>query len=985
MIIDEAHYFRNKNGDSLRVNAASEFFGDPADESVIPIARRVMLMTATPNHSSSGDIANIVSYFTNRFEGKGYHAILEAICIRRLRRLSEHGFNKYNYRNEIPRESSFKENPLGEIFFGLYQHELAKELNRKKQERGRGRGGLQMMKYLEGVEFIPFEKKENKDEESDKESTGISTDFFSGSDAEMLLQISTKFNDVFGTAPGHPKYNKLVEDLTTHHQDEKAVVFVRRIPSVIEISKRVIDFYDKKMWAGFKDFAIGEIPFEKLDRSRFKKASLDDLVVYDEEEPIPGKEEKEGNMPTSKVLNLFKVIKNDKIKSTQASNFRSRFTHSKPSVFAMFFCPGQNYFNQPYETLISYRYELGADKVENYYNSALIHRTKALSTPVSKDIQSSLLSKSPLKTGQEHRKGPIHTLLTIFWTEYLGDDRIPEQAKEQLCSVYNGLSYYEMEALSNFLEKGILLASEGMVWLYRIFLTVQTGDDDGQQTVYFRFTEKVRQEIKGQRVYYQIIESILHFRQIYTKVFSINGDKLLLEETWDSFNNAQPIYPYNADNSSKKILRCFNTPFFPDFLVATSVLQEGVNLQYFCNTIYHYGMAWTPGDNEQRIGRIDRMFGKIERMLEEKRDSNLHIYYPYLKDTIDEEQLARFVKRKYNEEQLIDLGMPVEEKPGYTFEDNDNNAWKGFLRKPAKKEISDPFPVKQEEFLGISPPPFSPGKYSLETFFYSIAKSIAALEQFSPEIFTIDQQNEQRLLVDPFLAGDRRQPVVIELVYDYVGSGYSGNSVYCLRMKTPIASYSKYKQLKGLFYNNAAIQSLYLPGIKLCMDSSQSGGNNWGLYMVSELPLFIKDLSVNPLSTEEIQAAFSSLVQCADKTEVALFGRDIRKEELNLPVALLSAASTSGFRKAQRQKSIHNWKSKGDYFVLQSSFENSSAYHDMEKKSLQLNHDHFYVKTCFEQGQWLQQVAFLTRDAHQEELDLLEKHYKVFISDLNWD
>ena len=49
------------------------------------------------------------------------------------------------------------------------------------------------------------------------------------------------------------------------------------------------------------------------------------------------------------------------------------------------------------------------------------------------------------------------------------------------------------------------------------------------------------------------------------------------------------------------------------------------------------------------------------------------------------------------------------------------------------------------------------------------------------------------------------------------------------------------------------------------------GGNSWGIYMSTELPLFVEDLSVNPLSVEEIQEAFSSLVICADTTESVIF------------------------------------------------------------------------------------------------------------------
>jgi hypothetical protein len=452
----------------------------------------------------------------------------------------------------------------------------------------------------------------------------------------------------------------------------------------------------------------------------------------------------------------------------------------------------------------------------------------------------------------------------------------------------------------------------------------------------------------------------------------------LLEETWDSFNNAQPIYPYNADNSSKKILRCFNTPFFPDILVATSVLQEGVNLQYFCNKIYHYGMAWTPGDNEQRIGRVDRMFGKIERLLEEDEHASLQILYPYLKDSIDEEQLARFVKRKFREEQLIDLGLSFDEGSGFQAEENDNDSWKAFFRKPEKRDILDPFPVDPANFTGIKATLPATRPYSLDPFFASIVSAIKALSDLRPEVFEIDANDDKRILIDPILSNGRKQPVIIELAYDHIGSGYLKRTVYCMRMKTPLAPYVKYRQVRGAFTAGAEMSDLYRPGIRLCLDSAQPSGSHWGLYMSYDLPLFIEDLSVNPLSEEEVQDAFVSLVYCADQLEASIFGRDLKKEELNLPVAPMVGRDASKLRKAKAQSVGGRWKQRGRYYFLEQSLDLSKEVIDKEKHALILNHQSMYVKTYLVGNDWRSQVSLLSSDAFRLELELLEKHHAVF-------
>lgn len=989
VIIDEAHYFRRKDSDSLRVNSAREFFGDPLSNDYNPIASKVLLLTATPNHSSSKDIGNIVSYFSSKYDNTPYKNILDKICVRRLRRLSSKGKNKYNYREETESESSFAGNPLSEMFFALYQHELAKEINITKSSKQSGRGVSRMMKYLEGVEFIPFEKEtqESKsgEEEIDTENKSISTDYTSGSDGQILLKLSKKFREIFNTDPSHPKYEKLVNDLTIKHNGEKAVVFVRRIPSVYEIAKRIIEYYDRNMWQLMNNGNELSLTYEKLDRKSFNKNLLatDDPIIEEDDKELNNQEE-ESKIPSSKVLGLFKIMKNDSVRSTDASNFRLRFTHSKPNIFALFFSPGQDYFNSPYINLNSYRYDVAGEKLENFYNSALIHRTRHLNNDsIAKDILSLLLSKNPLSESDDYKKVHLPTLLTIFWDTIINDNLLSEVEKNDLVNTYNSFSIYEKEAFSNYLEKGTLLASESIVIFYNKFRKITESNPENKPLDnYIIFCEEIKNSLHKLKLYNQIKDSILHFKTIYTKVFSINGEKQLLEESWDSFNNAQPIYPYNADNSNQKVLKSFNTPFYPDMLVATSVLQEGVNLQYFCNTIYHYGMAWTPGDNEQRIGRIDRMFGKIERNLEKDSNSKLNIYYPYLKDTIDEEHLSRFIIRKYKEETLIDQGKAFEEGSDFSLEENETGGWKTFLRKPDTHNFNDPFPVNNNHFEDIKIELVKPVKVTLDKFYNSIINSLIELRDFNSEIFYVNQEDNQKILIDPTINNGRKQPVVIELVYDNIGSGIYNEPIYCLKMKTPLCAVSQYKKLKSKFYSNQNIQKTYLPGIKLCLDPSQTGGSVWGIYMSYELPLFLTSLDKNPLSKEEVKIAFNNLIHCADTTEIEIFNKDLKREELNLPENIILKNSNDNFRNSNKKIVVNNWQINGDYYFLTDCM-NYSKNQDNEKIGFTTNHENLYLKTLPVGFDWFIEVSYNTIDTQREELNLLEKHLEIFINSKN--
>lgn len=991
VVIDEAHYFRHKEGDSFRVNAATRFFGDPSDPCSCPIADKVLLLTATPNHSSSRDILKIVSYFTTRFDTKNYQEILDTLCIRRLRRLGTNSLNKYNYRKEIESESNFNNNPLSELFFALYQHELVKKVNKDEQERKRkGGGSSRMLKYLEGVEFIPTERSTAVNE-GDNEN--LHNDFNVGSDTDILLELSQTYQSIFESTPSHPKYDKLVRDLTENHSEEKALVFVRRIASVHEIARRVLHHHDTQMWKSLAEGDLAKLTLHQLNRETFNRiheAAIDiqddDAAEVDEEyrnEAAPedfGTEKK--NMPSSKVLNLFKVIKNDAVVRTDATNFRLRFNASKPGIYGIFFSLGANYFDAPYRNLISHRFTVGQKQLENYYTSAFKHRSDSISDAVvSKDLQSLLMPKKPLGEG-ESRPQTIETIFTIFWAIYLNDTSIESAEREHLKIAYLELNYYEREALSIFIEKGTLLASEAIVWMYKAFRSLHI-NEESQLAHYMRFVELIKEKLPSTRLYRQMQESILHFKTIYSKVFGINNTKDLIEYSWDSFNNAQPIYPYNADNSSKSVLNSFNTPFYPDILVATSILQEGVNLQYFCKNIYHYGMAWTPGDNEQRIGRIDRMFGKIERDLNHDHKSALPIYYPYLKNTVDEVHLAKFVKKKYREETLIDLGKSFKEEINFSLEDSDHDNWREFLRtEPSTQKINDPYPALKSDFDAIKPIAFTPKSFDPGPIFHSIMNALKELDGYAPDCHFIQQVDQFKVIVDPTLASGRKQPVVIEALFDPVGTGFLGEAVYCLRMKTPLAATSSLRHFRNTFYNDAAIQESYAPGIKLCIDISQTSGSLWGIYVSADLPLFMHHSSENPLSRDEVKHAFKHLIECADLTEQRVFAnQDLQLDALNLVSDRKRIHTDYELRKASK-KYAPSWQISGEHYLLREKLNLSLA--DTVKFSFIENHNNFYVKTIPIHSRkdskhriCSQEVSYLRHDTQKNEIDLLEQHFKV--------
>src|SRR5205823_2995915 len=96
--------------------------------------------------------------------------------------------------------------------------------------------------------------------------------------------------------------------------------------------------------------------------------------------------------------------------------------------------------------------------------------------------------------------------------------------------------------------------------------------------------------------------------------------------------NVQVATGVTRRDTRARLMRAFNTPFFPDILVCSEVMGEGVDLQRFCRHVIHHDLAWNPSSIEQRTGRIDRLGCKAEGR------QSIVVYLPYLAGTADERQ-----------------------------------------------------------------------------------------------------------------------------------------------------------------------------------------------------------------------------------------------------------------------------------------------------------------------------------------------------------
>ncbi len=164
-----------------------------------------------------------------------------------------------------------------------------------------------------------------------------------------------------------------------------------------------------------------------------------------------------------------------------------------------------------------------------------------------------------------------------------------------------------------------------------------------------------------------VAHHVLIFSAAIGEQADTSPDELARKDAFDFLNNLDPVVGITGGTGGhKRSLQQFNTPGMPFVMIGTDTIREGVNLHLFCDRVMHYGMPWTPGDMEQRIGRVDRYFGKIERRLNAKADSNvppkLQILYPHLQDTVELQQIRTVMHRRRQSEAVTEGSLGGDSK-----------------------------------------------------------------------------------------------------------------------------------------------------------------------------------------------------------------------------------------------------------------------------------------------------------------------------------
>jgi len=105
--------------------------------------------------------------------------------------------------------------------------------------------------------------------------------------------------------------------------------------------------------------------------------------------------------------------------------------------------------------------------------------------------------------------------------------------------------------------------------------------------------------------------------------------------------NVRLVNGTTRQDTRQRLMLAFNTPFFPEVLVASSVMAEGVDLHLNCRHVIHHDLCWNPSTLEQRTGRVDRVGAKAEQC-----GKPIYIYLPYISETQDEKMYRVVMDRE---------------------------------------------------------------------------------------------------------------------------------------------------------------------------------------------------------------------------------------------------------------------------------------------------------------------------------------------------
>ncbi|MDQ5807529.1 MAG: SNF2-related protein [Actinomycetota bacterium] len=103
----------------------------------------------------------------------------------------------------------------------------------------------------------------------------------------------------------------------------------------------------------------------------------------------------------------------------------------------------------------------------------------------------------------------------------------------------------------------------------------------------------------------------------------------------------QFIHGQTKQDTRQNAVDGFNTPMYPEIIISTAILGEGIDLHRQCRRVIHHDLPWNPASLEQRTGRVDRIGSLAIRL-----DRDIDVWLPFMPGTYDETIYNRVMARR---------------------------------------------------------------------------------------------------------------------------------------------------------------------------------------------------------------------------------------------------------------------------------------------------------------------------------------------------
>lgn len=694
--------------------------------------KRLLLLSATPAHSRVEDIASQLRYGLGLQHGNNLRDVidqleragsdldsasraLQRVMLRRFRMFGP--LNKYGYRQERAPAMRVEEDPLAELSTAL----VTKHLYRALQGNGhRFRVGF-LSSFESLQESIRAQRPDDEEDDGGGANEGTHTEEAGRPpDDHFIARLNESFRHTFGMPLVHPK-QRYIADEARRLLDPKAtpdlvkmLVFVRRIATVHELVREVSAVYDDLL--GQRLAPLFEIAEQEISPSRVE-ARLQEMRRGIPDEPAnaggstTGAEDDDGDAPEdaadsdgkSEYLGLFRK------RGSAGQWFRRLFNQQR----ALWWFFDENWVRTlwwletegatPLATYLSERGVPGVDGKASYpasheafYRSQLrfLRERRAGATGDVSGVQAFLRRRLARHVGEADRTtwqtsdGKL-LMRTSFWNELLerGTSGYASFLRFSPSSIEES-DLYQREQIKAWISKNLRM-SEPIFDLAAAF-RASRGE---RETMVRRFADNVAAQPKLLRRLELLASCALLIDR--TLGYDQQADRYDRLDGWALFDDQSTVRGVLGGSGSRDVVtRQFNTPFFPDVIVCTDVLREGVDLHLFCDRVVHYGLAFSPGDIEQRTGRVDRYFSKAYRAIEASANhrGRVHVEFPYVASTLDELQLARVLARRNSVQELMDRGLPVPRFDPEMSTRERADPIVALLLEPSSERREDPFP-----------------------------------------------------------------------------------------------------------------------------------------------------------------------------------------------------------------------------------------------------------------------------------------------------